>query len=149
MEDKKILSLEELKTLRSPVRNVKDEYYQNLTALERVAMWVTDRIGTMGFFLIIFSWTVLWLIWNTLGPVASRFDPYPAFVLWLFISNLIQLHLMPMLLIGQNLQEKHADTRAEADYEINVRAEREIEVIIQHLEAQDKILEELTKKLSN
>ncbi len=37
------------------------------------------------------------------APKSLRFDPYPGFVLWLFISNMIQLFLMPLLLIGQNL----------------------------------------------
>jgi len=49
----------------------------------------------MGFFFIIAVWTIVWLGWNTLAPSNVRFDPAPAFVLWLFISNLIQIHLMP------------------------------------------------------
>ena len=47
----------------------------------------------MGFFLLIFSWTVLWLGWNVIAPKSLQFDPYPAFVLWLFISNMIQIFL--------------------------------------------------------
>ena len=100
----------------------------------------------MGFFFIIFIWTLVWLGWNTLGPSNHRFDPYPAFVLWLFISNVIQIFLMPLLLIGQNLQGKHAEARAEADFEVNMKAEKEIENILIHLENQSEILERLEKK---
>jgi uncharacterized membrane protein len=136
------LSLEELRRGAAPIRNVNIEHKENLSSLDLFAVWVTTNIGTMGFFLLIFFWTVIWLGWNTLGPAEYHFDPYPAFVLWLFISNMIQIFLMPLLLIGQNLQGKHAEARAEADFEVNTKAEKEIETILIHLENQnDTILE--------
>jgi uncharacterized membrane protein len=55
--------------------------------------------------------------------------------LWLFLSNLIQIFLMPLIMVGQNLQGRHAEARAEADFEVNTKAEREIEAILLHLEA--------------
>ena len=72
------------------------------------------------------------------------FDPYPAFVFWLFISNMIQLMFLPLILVGQNLQSKHAEARAEADYELNVQAEEEIETILQHLENQNDLIFKIT-----
>ena len=147
MELKKPLPLAELKRARKPIRNINLEHRERLTGLERFAVWITDRIGTMGFFLVIFTWTILWLGWNLLAPAELTFDPFPAFVLWLFISNLIQLLLMPLLLIGQNLQGKHAEARAEADFEVNTKAEKEIETILQHLENQSNVIQEILKKL--
>jgi uncharacterized membrane protein len=111
-----------------------------LSSLERLAMWSTERVGTMGFFLVILVWTVVWLGWNTLAPNAVRFDPFPAFVLWLFLSNMIQILLMPLIMVGQNLQGRHAENRAEADFEVNTKAEREIEAILMHLEAQNDLI---------
>src|SRR3984885_3233427 len=96
-----------------------------LTALNRLALWITLHVGSMGFFIAIFTWTVLWLFWNMFAPKSLRFDPYPGFVLWLFISNMIQLFLMPLIMIGQNVQSRHADLRAEADLKINIQAELE------------------------
>jgi uncharacterized membrane protein len=101
----------------------------------------------MGFFLIIFIWTIVWLGWNSLAPKDVRFDPYPAFVLWLFISNVIQIFLMPLIMVGQNLQSAHAEMRAEADFEVNTKAETEIETILMHLENQNKIILEILEKL--
>ena len=147
MEFTKPLPLVELKKARKPVRNINIEHKDRLTKLERFAVWITDRIGTMGFFLIIFLWTVLWLGWNVFAPAELAFDPYPAFVLWLFISNTVQIFLMPLLLIGQNLQGKHASARAEADFEVNTKAEREIGTILEHLENQDKVMQTILKKL--
>jgi uncharacterized membrane protein len=96
------------------------------TPLNRLALWITTRVGSMGFFLLIFAWTVGWLLWNMVAPKELRFDPYPGFVLWLFISNMIQLFLMPLIMIGQNLQGRGAEERAKNDYKVNLKAEKEI-----------------------
>ena len=114
---------------------------EKLSRIDKFAMKITDKVGTMGFFFIIFGWTIVWLTWNTLAPKDVRFDPYPAFVLWLFISNMIQIFLMPLLLVGQNLQNKHSEVRADNDYEINLKAEHEIQQIL-------KKLEEIERKIS-
>lgn len=142
-----VTTLEELKSKKKPLRNINTERKENLSSLENFATWITKHVGTMGFFLIVFFWTIVWLGINTLGPVEFRFDPYPAFVLWLFISNMIQIFLMPLLLIGQNLQGKHAEARAEADYEVNTKAEEQIEIIISHLENQNEILSDIQKSI--
>jgi uncharacterized membrane protein len=140
---------EELKTLRKPISNVNVKHRQSLSKLEKIAVKVTDSVGSVGFFLIIFLWTIIWLGWNTLAPKEIRFDPFPAFVLWLFISNMIQIFLMPLIMIGQNLQGRHAEKRAESDFDVNVRAEKEIEIILMHLENQNelilKILDQIDK----
>ncbi|MEI6122811.1 MAG: DUF1003 domain-containing protein [Bacteroidota bacterium] len=137
----------ELKAMRKPVRNVNIEAKQKLSLLNKLAMWITQHVGTMGFFFIIFVWTVCWLGWNSVGPKDARFDPYPAFVLWLFISNMIQIFLMPLIMIGQNLQSNHAEVRAEADFEVNTKAELEIETILMHLENQNKIIMQILERL--
>ena len=121
---------------QSAVHNVNQEFRESFSPLDKVATFVTNRVGTFGFFLIILAWTVCWLGWNTLGPTRMRFDPAPAFVLWLFVSNMIQIMLMPLIMVGQNLQGRHSELRAEADFEINTKAEREIEAILLHLEHQ-------------
>jgi uncharacterized membrane protein len=144
---------EDLKKLQKPINNINIKHRESLSALEKIAVKITDGVGSMGFFLIIFLWTLLWLAWNTIGPKEFRYDPFPAFVLWLFISNMIQLFLMPLIMIGQNLQGRHAERRAESDFEVNVRAEKEIEVILMHLENQNelimKILDHIEKTKNN
>ncbi len=140
-------SLDELKKLRKPVENVNLKYQHSFTRLEKFAMRVTGNIGTMGFFLIVFLWTMLWLAWNIFAPAELRFDPFPAFVLWLFISNMIQLFLLPLIMIGQNLQGRHAELRAERDFETNQKAEREIEAILEKLEKQEELELEISRRL--
>ena len=122
---------------------------KSLSRLERFAVWITNKVGSMGFFIIVFGWTIGWLGWNTLGPKESRFDPFPAFVLWLFLSNVLQIFLMPLIMIGQNLQGRHAEARAESDFDVNVKAEKEIETILLHLEQQNDLILKILQHLEN
>jgi uncharacterized membrane protein len=141
-------TIAELRQLRKSKLKDLIESKRNVSGLNKLALWTTKKVGSMGFFLVIFSWTLLWLGWNMLAPKELRFDPFPAFVLWLFLSNMIQLFLMPLIMIGQNLLSAHADTRAEADFEINKQAEREIETILLHLENQNKLILEILDKFN-
>jgi uncharacterized membrane protein len=150
MENHSPKPLSEIRRMKKSVRNVNIEQKEKMSQVNKLALWITAHVGTMGFFLLIFIWTVMWLSWNTLAPARVRFDPFPAFVLWLFFSNMIQIFLMPLIMIGQNLQSAHAEARAEADFEVNTKAEIEIETILMHLENQNdlmlKILHQLEKK---
>jgi uncharacterized membrane protein len=141
------LTLAELKSQLKPLRNVNLEHKASLTKLERLAMWITEHVGTMGFFLTIFTWTFGWLLWNSFMPKDLRFDPFPAFVLWLFISNMIQIMLMPLIMVGQNLQGRHAETRAQSDFEVNTKAEHEIETVLMHLEYQNELIMQILMRL--
>ena len=143
-ELKDVPSLEEIKKNRLPLIDVNMLQRQNLSPVDRLAVWITAHVGTMGFFLIIFIWTVSWLCWNLLAPASLTFDPHPAFVLWLFISNMIQILLMPLIMVGQNIQGRHAELRAEADFQVNTKSEKEIELILQHLENQNNTIAHLT-----
>jgi uncharacterized membrane protein len=141
------MSLAELRARRKPYRNVHKEVRENLSPLDKLAVFITEKVGTMGFFLAIFAWTVFWLGWNTLLPANLRFDPAMGFVLYLFICNVIQILLMPLIMVGQNLQGLHSEARAEHDLEVNIKAEQEIEVVLQHLEYQNEILMKMVEKL--
>jgi uncharacterized membrane protein len=126
MNENEIKLLADIRKEFGEIKNANTLHKEKLSALEKLAVFITEKIGTMGFFFIIFIWTVSWLGWNVFGPSSMRFDPFPGFVLWLFISNLIQLHLMPLIMIGQNIQGKHSSLRAEYDFQTNRKAEREI-----------------------
>ncbi|MCX6703034.1 MAG: DUF1003 domain-containing protein [Candidatus Wolfebacteria bacterium] len=155
MEDMNIKEYSDIKFSDSAMsaENANVRHKRSFTPLERFAVWITDKVGTMGFFFIILGWTILWLGWNTIVSDDLKFDSFPAFVLWLFISNMIQLFLLPLIMIGQNLQGRHAEFRAESDFEINQKSEKEIETILFKLEKQEELelkilrhLEELKPK---
>jgi uncharacterized membrane protein len=137
-----------LRQIRSerPLKNTYAETMDSLSGLDKLAVWITEHVGTMGFFIVVFIWTLCWLSWNFLAPVRLQFDPPMAFVFWLFISNMIQLFLMPLIMVGQNVQGKHAEARSEHDLDVNVKAEQEIEVILHHLERQNDLLIAMLEK---
>lgn len=149
MENNTPKSVEELRQQRKPYKEILEKHKKKVSRLDKLALWITEHVGSMKFFLVIFTWTVSWLSWNMLAPKALRFDPFPAFVLWLFISNMIQLFLMPLIMVGQNLQSAASDLRSEADYEVNKQAEQEIETILIHLENHQRIMEEILHRLDD
>lgn len=100
-------------------------------AKEKFAIWITDKVSSIKFFFIIVLWTIVWLGWNMIAPISLRFDPYPAFVLWLFISNMIQIFLMPLVLIGQNVQNAQTEELIKKIYDLEQKIE-------EHLERLDK-----------
>jgi uncharacterized membrane protein len=104
----------------------------------------------MGFFLVIATWTVCWIAYNVLASKVPAlhlhaFDPFPAFVAYLLISNVIQIMLMPLIMVGQNLQGRHSEARAEADYSVNQRSFADTERILERLQEQDAKLIDLAK----
>ncbi len=120
-----------------PVINPNRAHAESLSRLERFAVFITERVGSMGFFFLIATWTTFWLLWNFLAPPSMRFDPPMAFVFWLFISNMIQLLLMPLILVGQNLQARHAEFRADHAYGATMRSLRILQRIERRLDELD------------
>jgi len=136
----------------SAILNANTVHEKSLTALDRLAIAITDKVGSIGFFLIIVGWTVLWTGYNILASEVPAlhwraFDPFPAFVAYLLISNVIQILLMPLIMVGQNLQGRHSETRAELDFEINQKAEKEVMAILLHLEHNTELLLRLMQHL--
>jgi uncharacterized membrane protein len=54
---------------------------------------------------------------------------------------------MPLIMVGQNLQGRHSEARATADFHVNTQAEREIETVLQHLENQNELILEILHHL--
>jgi hypothetical protein len=49
----------ELMALRKPIHNVNKRHKESLSDLEKIAVKVTEHVGSVGFFLVIISWTFL------------------------------------------------------------------------------------------
>lgn len=135
-----------------PVVNANDVYQSGLSPLDKLAVQITDRVGSMAFFLAILVWTILWTSYNILASEVpglhwKPFDPFPAFVAYLLISNVIQILLMPLIMVGQNVQGRHTEIRAQLDFEINQKAESEVMVILHNLEHQTDLLIQLMRHL--
>ena len=120
-------------------RNVNVVYEKSLNTLDRLAIAITNRVGSFGFFLIILGWTAVWTGYNILASEVPAlhlraFDPFPAFVAYLLISNVIQILLMPLIMVGQNLQGRHSETRAELDFQVNLKNEISLTEVLRRLD---------------
>ena len=63
-------------------------------------------------------------------------------------QTFLQLVLLPIIIIGQNVQAAAADARSQATYEDAVAVLEEARQIQAHLQAQDEILERITDTLT-
>jgi len=111
----------------------------------RIAQRVTAAVGTMYAFYFLALFMAGWILWQS--ALTSRpFDPYP-FAFLLFLGNIVQLLLMPLIMVGQNVQSAHADARAEADFEVNMKAELEIEKLLAGLREIDLRTLDIVRRL--
>jgi len=111
----------------------------------KFGLWITNKIGSIYFFFIIFIWTSIWLIWNTILPKKDQFDPSPYFQIWLFISNMVQIFLMPLIMIGQSMQNKRYEKKLEDDLKLDKKTSIEIEKLHHKID----ILTEEIKRLKS
>lgn len=146
------LRLPHFKHDHPPVQNANAVHQDSLSPLDKLAVKITDQVGSVGFFLIILGWTIIWTGYNILATEVpalhwKSFDPFPAFVAYLLISNVIQILLMPLIMVGQNLQGRHSEIRAQLDFEVNQKAEKEVMAVLKHLEHNTDLLLHLMKHL--
>jgi len=125
----KTKSVDEIKAIIEPIRNVNIQHREKMSVGNKIALWIVSKVGTFGFFI----FTVL----LTMIPVAF---PATMTVIMFISSSLLQLVLLPLIMIGQNLQSAHSEARADEDFEINKKAELEVETILIHLENQNEMM---------
>jgi uncharacterized membrane protein len=118
--------------------NVNEKLEGSLALNDRIALSVTNAMGTMWalYFMAIFM--LIWCLWQfVMGQKA--FDPYP-YAFLLFLGNIVQLLLMPLIMVGQSILSKHAEMRADEQYKTTVTSYQDLENVMNHLDAQDKEL---------
>jgi uncharacterized membrane protein len=81
----------------------------------RLAVFITNKFGSMWAFYVLVIWMFGWMTLATLGVGLFRNDPYP-FTFLLFLSNLVQLFALPILAVGQQVLSRASDKQAEQTY---------------------------------
>ena len=81
----------------------------------RLAVFITNKFGSMGAFYVLVLWMFGWMILATVGFGFFRHDQYP-FTFLLFLSNLVQLFALPILAVGQQVLSRSSDKQAEQTY---------------------------------
>ena len=107
------------------MRNPNDVIDRDATFGERIADTVAGFGGSWTFILMFLATLVIYSMINiTLGHRA--WDPYPFILLNLFLSMLAAIQA-PVIMMSQNRQDTRDRLRSELDYEVNRRAEAEIQ----------------------
>jgi uncharacterized membrane protein len=115
-------------------KNANEELKKLKNLGDKIADELTRFAGSMTFVYVHTLWFGLWIVVN-LGALglALAFDKYPFGLLTLIVS-LEAIFLSTFVMISQNRQAKAAEVRSELDYEPNVKAEQEIELIMTALD---------------
>jgi uncharacterized membrane protein len=108
---------------------------------ERLAAWITARIGSMWTVYICLAVTVVWMLLGSRQVLG--FDPYP-YPFLLFLGNVAQLLLIFIILLGQQVLGRTADRRSQHTYEDAEAILVDCEQIQNHLLAQDTHLASVT-----
>ncbi len=114
--------------------NANEEIKKFKKAEGKAADKITTFAGTMSFVYIHTVWFSIWILTNLgLLGLGLEFDKFPFGLLTLIVS-LEAIFLSTFVMISQNRQANAAEIRSELDYQTNVKAEKEIDVVMKTLE---------------
>ena len=116
-------------------------YDNEMTRSERLANRIANFTGNMSF---VWWHAFVFAIWIGLNFIAvdRAWDPYP-FNLLTMVVSLEAIFLSTFVLIPENREAKRNQIREQLDYEVNVKAEQEIQEIKKKME---EILSQLKKR---
>jgi len=120
-------------------KHPKKIYENKMTWGDWMAVRIAKFTGNM-----VFVWMHVWVftLWIGLNLIAKEYawDPYPFNFLTMVVS-LEAIFLSTFVLIAENREAKRNEIREQLDYEVNVKAEQEVQDI-------KKTLERLEKKIN-
>lgn len=126
-------------------RDIGQEFQESLTFSQKISDSIASYAGSwpfvIGFILVLVAWVSL----NSfvLYPTGKAFDPYPYILLNLFLSMLAAIQA-PIILMSQNRQASKDRIEASHDYEVNLKAELEVEAL--HMKI-DQLRDEQMKRM--
>lgn len=103
--------------------NVNDTHQQRLGLLDKTGMFITRIVGTM---IAAILFTVLAVI--SLPAALATHDKI-VIVSWV-AQTFLQLVLLPIILVGQNIQGKHTETMADEEFKTTQTTYKDLEHLI-------------------
>jgi uncharacterized membrane protein len=141
--------LERLRELRAqkPARVVRKPV---LTRGAALADWVAETVGSWRFIMIQSVMLAIWIALNLVAAI-NHWDPYP-FILLNLVLSFQAAYAAPIIMMAQNRQAAIDRRKAEQDYDVNLKAELEIELLHHKMdlmrEQEIKRLTELVEELA-
>jgi CRP/FNR family transcriptional regulator, cyclic AMP receptor protein len=128
-------------------RNANEIIEEKYTFGERIAD-VVASFGGSWTFIIVFA--IVLVAWSTANVLlrSKAWDPYPFILLNLFLSMLAAIQA-PVIMMSQNRQDKKDRLRSELDFDVNRRAEAEIQNLSRKLNHMTDQLCDLDDMLRN
>jgi hypothetical protein len=105
----------------------------------KVGLKITVIVGTM--------WAAYLFAAIALISLPENIHSIQLLILWIS-SSFLQLVLLPVIIVGQNIQAKAADDRAEATYNDAAAVLEEAKQIQAHLLAQDEVITKILQQVS-
>jgi CRP/FNR family cyclic AMP-dependent transcriptional regulator len=128
-------------------RNANEVIEEKYTFGEHIADGVASFGGSWTF-IIVFG--VVLVVWTAINVIlrGKAWDPYPFILLNLFLSMLAAIQA-PVIMMSQNRQDKKDRLRSELDFDVNRRAEAEIQNLSRKLNLMTDQLSDLDDMLRN
>lgn len=121
-------------------RNPNEEIDEQETFGDHMADGLARFGGSWGFVIVFFIILITYVTINIILP--NRWDPYPFILLNLFLSMLASIQA-PVIMMSQNRQDTKDRVRSELDYRVNLKAEVEIEELLQRVGKVEEMLVEV------
>ncbi len=126
----KTLTVDEIKSNRGAISNSNQLHKESLSFQEKLASKITNVVGSMEC-AYIFAFIALISLPDAIkGGTATTIS-------WI-AQTFLQLVLLSIIMVGQKVESKRAEIKANQDFEINRKYDDEIEEILKHLENQNQ-----------
>ena len=137
-----------------PLRNVNELHDAQLSLGQRIADRVAATVGSWPFIIVQSLMLCGWLAFNVWLVVNERlhpgslkaWDPYP-FILLNLILSFQAAYTGPVVMMSQNRQSEKDRLMAQNDCDVNEKAEKEIEIVMEHLAHQDQLILDATSRI--
>jgi uncharacterized membrane protein len=127
-----------------PDKSWHDVHEQRQSLGARMADGFAQVVGSWTFIIVQSIILAIWVVLNLIAFI-EHWDPYP-FILLNLVLSFQAAYASPIIMMSQNRQGERDRAQAQHDYETNLAAKEEIEMLMQNLSALesdkiDKLLE--------
>ncbi|MGK9146582.1 DUF1003 domain-containing protein [Plantibacter flavus] len=133
------------KGLRGSVRSVRPAASRD--RFGRFTEWIARAMGTPWFLLGLTLFVILWMLWNTYGPISLRFDSVDiGFIALTLVLSLQASYAAPLILLAQNRQDDRDRVQIEQDRQRSERNLADTEYLAREVVALRLALKDMASK---
>lgn len=123
----------EIENKKFQTKNLNKSFDKQVTFGDKVSDKIAQFGGSWPFIISFIIFLALWILFNATGLLFKPFDKYHFILLNLALSCLAALQA-PIIMMSQNRQSVRDRIEADNDYEINIKAEIEIDSLHQKMD---------------